>query len=107
MTNGIPEADWKKFRNLHKVALDRFCHRTLSDVRAVIDKPGADMHERYLAVFELIRNRDKELATAFDDMRRSIALQQLVAQRRLGLITDDEFAQFSPQTQQTVSAWLA
>lgn len=98
MAGQISEADWKLFRQLHAVALERFCERTLSDLGRLASEAGKDAHERYLAVFELLRRRDKELAEAFDDMRRSTACRQLAVIRWRGLLTEEEFARFSPET---------
>ena len=36
-------------------------------------------HERYLAVYRLVKERDSELSVAFDDMRRSTALVLLAS----------------------------
>jgi hypothetical protein len=57
-------------------------------------------------VFELLQQRDKELAEAFDDLRRSTAWRQLAVIRSHGLLTEEELARFSPQTQAAVQAWL-
>jgi hypothetical protein len=55
MTRQIPESDWKIFRQLHPVALERFCERTLSEVGRLASDTGKSAHERYLAVFRLIQ----------------------------------------------------
>ena len=107
MKHSITEKDWKHFKLLHKAALDRFCHQTLSEVKNLIDKPGMDLHERYGAVYGLIKSRDKELAGMFDGMSRSNAHSQLMAMRRRKLVTDEEFAEFSPETRERVTSWLA
>jgi len=65
MSGEIPEADWKAFRELRDVALERFCERALAEVVKVA------------AVYRLIEKRDKELAAAFDDFRRSTAVRQI------------------------------
>src|SRR5262245_28305717 len=70
----IKEADWRLFRQLHKAALERFCERVLTDVRSAAADAGDSYHERYLEVFALIRDRDKAIASMFNDVRRSNAL---------------------------------
>jgi hypothetical protein len=81
MSDEIPEADWKTFRELRTVALERFCERVLAElVKLATDSPGSN-HERYLAVYQLIKKRDKELAGAFDDFRRSTAVRQIAISR--------------------------
>jgi hypothetical protein len=98
MMRQISEADWKRFREVHPIALERFCERVLSEVSRLATSPGEGSHERYLAVFKLLQRRDKELGEAFNDFRRSTALFQLAILRSRGLVTDEEWARFCPET---------
>ena len=106
MAREISESDWKHFRQLHSLALERFCEQSLSEVGRLASEPGKSAHERYLAVFRLLKRRDKELAEAFDDLRRSTAWRQLAVIRSRGLLTDEEFARFSPETRAAVQVFL-
>ena len=99
----LPESDWKTLRKLQPVALDRFCRRVLDECRTVCDNDSKTSHERYLDLYKLLRTRDKELADAFDDMRRSVALLRLVTMYRRDLLTEDEVARFSPETRELVT----
>ena len=58
MTVEIKESDWKLFRQLHKVALERFCERVLNEIRSAMVNDGDSYHDRYLEIFALIRDRD-------------------------------------------------
>ncbi|PYK99504.1 MAG: hypothetical protein DME19_08385 [Verrucomicrobia bacterium] len=87
MLGNIPESDWRHFKRVHQVLLERFCQRTLDDLGAM---------------YELLVDRDEELARAFDDFRRSTAVIQLAIMRRMGLLSDDELSVFSEQTQKIV-----
>jgi hypothetical protein len=102
----MTESEWKLFRQLQAVALERFCERVLSEVGHLTADARKNHHERYLAVFKLIKRRDKELAHAFDNPRRSAALGQLTCLQGLGLLTDEEFARFSPETRASVEVLL-
>jgi hypothetical protein len=97
----FPESDWKVLRAVKADALDRYCARVLDECRAAIDGKGSS-HERYLRLFELLQERDETLSDAFDDMRRSTAYYGLTHLRNLGLLTNDEFARFSPETREAV-----
>jgi hypothetical protein len=105
MARDISEPDWKLFRQLHPLALERFCERALADVGRLASETGKSAHERYVAVFRLLLRRDKELAEAFNDLRRSTALLQLAILRSRKLVTDEEFARFSPETQGAVQVF--
>jgi hypothetical protein len=91
MSQQIRESDWKIFRDIAKVALERFCERTLGEITAVAIATSRGAHERYLEVFKLIDRRDGEIALAFNDLRRSNAIVKLAAMRSRGVVTDEEF----------------
>jgi hypothetical protein len=93
----FPETDWRLLRSAHRAALDRYCTRVLEECAAVI---RADMspHDRYLSLFRLLKERDQALAYAFDDLRRSTAIQRLAAMIALEVITDEELDRFSAPT---------
>ena len=106
MQRQIPEADWKLLRRLAPVALDRFCQRALAEVVRLTADGTKSNHERYLAVYRLIEERDEKLSSAFNDSRRSTAFVHLARIRSFGLLTDDEFAAFSDETQAAVAMFL-
>ena len=102
MSRSIAEADWKLLRQLHPIALDRFCRRVLSELDRIISDGGMSSHDRYSAVVELIGRRDRELAQVFDDQRRSTALIQLMLLKSHGLLTEEEVSRFSPETREVL-----
>jgi hypothetical protein len=106
MMREIKESDWKVFRKLHPVAVERYCERVLAESELLHRDTSRSAHERYLALYQLFRERDKELARLFDDLRRSTALFQIAAIKGRGLFTDEEFAQFSEETQRLVAVLL-
>jgi len=102
----IKESDWKIFRQLHAVALERFCQRVLEESEALRGDTTRSAHERYVAIYQLFHERDKEVARLFNDLRRSTAVWQLAAIKAHGLLTEDEFARFSQEAQNRVEALL-
>jgi len=98
----IPESDWKKFRNVYEVALERFSGQILEQVRTASAQPGQSLHERYLQVYRIIQEKDRQLGDAFNDPRRSHAQTQLLLMHRLGVVEPEELAQFGEQTQKYV-----
>src|SRR6187455_375806 len=97
MNPNIRETDWKVFRSLHKVALDRFCKRVLDEAATITGDNDRTHHERYLALFALIKKRDKDVARMFDELKRSTAELHLLMLRKEDLLTDAEIARFSPE----------
>ena len=106
MPREITEADWKLFRQLREVALERFCERALADVSNAIEQVGQTSHDCFLRLLHLVNRQNKELASLFDDPRRSTAVQQLALIRKRGLLTDDEFRRFDDRTRDSVEVIL-
>ena len=106
MQRQISEPDWKLFRQLQSLALERFCQRVLAEVSRLASEAGRSSHERYLAVFALVERRNQELAEAFDNPRRSTALFQLARLQSEGLLSEEEFARFSAETRGLVKVLL-
>jgi hypothetical protein len=98
MSQDISEPDWRRFKEVRANLLERFCERTLNEVMGRIRGPGSSAHERYLKVYKLVHERDKQLANAFNDFRRSTAIMQLGIMRRMKLLTDEELGFFSERT---------
>ncbi len=102
MAQEIKESDWKVFRRLHGIALERFCQRVVEEVRSATSSCTTDYHDCYLELFGLMRTRDKEMAKAFNDPRRSNALILLANIKEQGLLTEEELMQFSPDLREAM-----
>lgn len=98
------ESDWKVFRELQPIALERFCKRVLEEVQTILRDGSRTHHERYLDVFRLLRQRDDELAHAFNNPRRSHMIGQLVAIYAHGLLEPDELERFMEHTRATIES---
>lgn len=106
MPREIKESDWKLFRQLHPVALERFSQRILSEIGSINAESAKSFHQRYLDIFEVIGRRDREMSQLFDDLRRSTALTQIALIQSRGLLTEEEFSRFSTETRSFVEAML-
>lgn len=102
MPREIKESDWKRFKPLRQLALERFCERVLLDIGCVGADAGKSHHERYLDIYKLIQERDKELVRTFDYLRRSTAIVQIGHFRSLGLLTEEELTGFSEEMRSIV-----
>lgn len=75
----IAEADWKRLRKLKEVALDRVCASILRECQDIAVAEGQSTRERDLKLFRHIRERDDDVADAFNGLSRSTAVRRLVA----------------------------
>ena len=105
MAREILESDWKAFRKLREVELERFCERVLGEIGSIASNGTASHHDRYLEIFRLIDQRDEELARAFNAPRRSQAVMQLATIYSLGLLSQDELLSFTPATREIVESF--
>jgi len=106
MTRDIQESDWKVLKKLHEVALNRFCQRALSDIEGIVADTSRTPHQRYIALYEAVQRRDKELAKIFDNPSRSKAFLQIAALRSRHLIENEEFLRFGEETQALANVFL-
>ena len=104
MLRNVPEPDWRAFRELREVALQRFCERVLGEVVPITNDRSRTHHERYLAVFRLMQDRDEQLAHAFNDPARSRMIVQLAALHMLGLLRAHELERFTQETRSMVES---
>lgn len=98
----IRESDWKTFRKLRALALDRFCVRSLDEVQTLCKAADRSAHERYRDVFGLMAKRDREIERLFDPHTRSRATLQLIALCEWQLIGETELEELSDDLQTTV-----
>lgn len=103
----IKESDWKVFRNIQPVALDRFCQRTLEEVATWCAAETEDRYQQIQDVFAYLKERRRVLWDSLSDVRRSTAILQLVHMYNLGLVSNDELGRLSQETLDEVEAMLS
>lgn len=106
MPRTIAEADWKVLRRVHRLALERYCERVLAEIEHVTHNSAQISHQRYLDIFKIIEQRNREMAGIFDNPKRSNALTMLARMRSDGLLTDDEFSSLGQETRSTIELLL-
>jgi hypothetical protein len=85
----ISESDWKKFKKIKEEALERFCGTILNDVSEGLESSdNPTNHSKYLYLYKLIENYDKQVALLFNDHSRSKATIQLLMLRQKGLVNE-------------------
>ena len=103
MARSIPESDWKCFRELHRIAVARYCQQVLDEINQIAADPKATSHERYLKIYKVIQERDRTMSELFDDMRRSTALTHILMICSRNLITEEEAGRFTQDTRDLIS----
>ena len=106
MLQELSGSDWKIFRQLQEVALERLCERVLSNVNRLTSDASMSARERYLALFDLLKQQEREIAIGFNDPCRSTAVQQLLFIKSRDLLTEDELARFSSETRDFLEALI-
>lgn len=98
----IAESDWKKFKKVREQALDRFCRRILAECEEICRDETTTAHQRYGRLYGYVRDRNKEMAKAFDDFRRSTAVLCLMIMHKYGLLTEEEIEAFSEDVKRSI-----
>jgi hypothetical protein len=102
MSQQMPEPDWKVLSKLRKAPLEGYAEQTLAKVTQALGHPEGTTHKTFLKLYQLINDRNREVARLFDDFRRSTALTYLRMLRNEGLITDSEIQELSGDTREFV-----
>jgi hypothetical protein len=99
----IKESDWKTLRRLQPLALERFCKRVLDEIESARNDSTRNFHQRYLDVYRIVKERDRQIADMFNDVRRSNAIHKLALIRSSGLLEESEFASFSEEMRASIA----
>ena len=101
----ILESDWKKFKELREIALDRFCQGVLADAKTISQNGALSAHTRYRMLYRLMRDRDKALVDTFDNngYSRNSALMGLWLMVMHDLLTDAELSVLSESALNAIS----
>jgi hypothetical protein len=102
----MKESEWKIFKNLKEICLERYCNKVLEEAQNICELKEKSSHNRYQDLYELVRNRDKELGKAFDGLSRSKADYQLMMMYRMQLIEEGELEEFESETKDNIRRTL-
>ncbi len=94
----FPETDWKKLRSLKEPLLQLACEKILYKLKQIIDNPQNNNHQTYLNLWKVLTKENEELSLMFDDLKRSTAVSKLAVWKKYGLISDNDFNQFTEET---------
>jgi hypothetical protein len=100
--NDIREKDWKLARSMKKRVLDLACKRILEKASKLIESDNESSHAKYLELWALMRDEDQQIGSMFNNFKRSAAIQQISLWQHHGLITNEEFSLFTPETRERI-----
>lgn len=98
MAEHLPEQDWKRWRVLAPVLLNRFCESAVANATKYAERESSG-HEKFLALDRFVAECNENISIVFDDSRRSRALMQIVAAVVRGIMSETELSSFSEETQ--------
>jgi len=100
----IPEKDWKQLRSIQNRVLDDACARILTRAESIVQNREGRNHQAYMDLWALLDKEDDEIALMFNELKRSTALLKLAQWRSHGLLSENDLALFSEETQTMVKA---
>jgi hypothetical protein len=98
----MTESEWKKFKKLKAICLERFCERVLANASSIVNAKGRTSLESYHDLYRLIQDEDKKLEKAFDGLSRSRAFMQLLLMYRMELVEESELDAFEAETRNEI-----
>ncbi|MFM1767944.1 MAG: hypothetical protein RJA22_473 [Verrucomicrobiota bacterium] len=104
MSRDCRESDWKAFKELRALALERYCQKACQQAVAIASATEGSAHERYVRLYRHIAETDKMIQRGFDDLRRSTATAKILVIHSLKVWSPEELKRFSPEIQDLVHA---
>ena len=101
---GIPEQDWKRIRAIKDKKLNDLCADILKEIEQEIKNKGDQNHKAYLKIWDIVNERDNDIADMFNDLKRSNAVFKLALWHKNGYLTEKELNDFTEQTRSTINA---
>ena len=89
-------------RRLQPALIDRQCERINQKIAAILRDPALTAYERYLNVFRKTNEENRNVASAFDDWRRSTIFTRIMDIYSQGLFTDEDLQGFTQGTQEWI-----
>ena len=102
----IKESDWKYLRSIQHQILNRHCDAILEVIDLIIQNRKGEEHKSYIQIYSLLRDKDKEIAVTYNDLKRSNAIEKICHMRKHLAMTDEEFSKFSEETKDIVNRIL-
>jgi hypothetical protein len=96
----ISERDWKLFKELHPIAMNRFFEKAVKEMQPLLWSKEKQAQERFLDALTYAQDKREQASRLFDDLRRSTALLIAGIVYANGFFTADEVSRFSPDAQQ-------
>ena len=93
----MKESDWKIFKRIKEKAIQTFCEQALEEFEGVITDETKRAHDRYLMLYKMVRERDRQMESLFDGHSRSRAPLQLLVLRREGLADEELLGMLSEE----------
>lgn len=100
MTITIPEKDWKYLRSVQKDLLSDLCRRINVCASEILRSDTGSEHEKYLKLYEHIKESDDIIADCFNDWRRSNLWLKLPLLRRYELLKDEHISRLSDESRE-------
>ncbi|MGL4577476.1 MAG: hypothetical protein ACRCVP_00955 [Shewanella xiamenensis] len=101
--SSVPEKDWKRLSSLKQSLLNSACETIFERIEQISSTRRGREHEAYLALWKVINKEDNAIAEMFDDLKRSNAVVKIAALKHHGVLTDEQLALFSQETQDEVA----
>jgi hypothetical protein len=107
MDRDITERDWKVFRELHAIAMDRFFENAVKEMQPMLWQKNKIAQERFWDALTYAKEQRKQAADVFDGMRRSTAVFQAGLMYARHLLTKEEISRFTPEMQEQLERFLS
>ena len=101
--SSVPEKDCKILSGLREKLLNSACDTIFRRIEQISSARKEREHQAYLELWQEIKKQDDAIAEMFDDLKRSNAVFKMAALKHYGVLTVEQMALFSTETQEQVA----
>lgn len=105
--SSVTEKDWKLFRKLQAQLTAKACELIFIKAQTIANNRAGKEHASYLELYDLIQNEDHKIGEMFNNPTRNNLLLKLVSLTAYGVLTAEQLAMFSQETQERIASILA
>ncbi len=101
------EADWKRFKCLVPKVRERYLEQQNALLLQVLSAANRTQTERFWDTFEQMKDLSKVLRDCLDDHRRSKMVMDMLLMLHVGMLVQDDLAEFSDELQARLKEHMA
>jgi len=101
--SSVPDKDWKLFCKLQAELTEKACENMFTQVEEIAKQRRGKEHQSYLNLYQLIKTVDIKITEMFNNPTPHNVFFKLVALKKFGVLSDQQWDMFSAETRERIT----